>query len=173
MGGGGYGDPLDRPPELVARDVRMGCLLSETARTTYGVVVVDSEVDVVATDRERRDTRLRRLAAATVRKPSAARLEESPTVLTRAGDHLELVESDAKRFIRCSCGQVFCHVADNFKEYAALEESQLDEGTIGLRRVPELVMRRFYCPACAAQLWVDVAERDAPISFDVRLDSQA
>ena len=38
-GGGGYGDPLARPPEEVARDVRDGLTSTEFAETVYGVVV--------------------------------------------------------------------------------------------------------------------------------------
>ncbi|MBI2217273.1 MAG: hydantoinase B/oxoprolinase family protein [Candidatus Rokubacteria bacterium] len=38
-GSGGYGDPLDRDPELVARDVALGHVSVERAREAYGVVV--------------------------------------------------------------------------------------------------------------------------------------
>lgn len=37
-GGGGIGDPVSRPPERVAADVRAGLVSSATARTTYRVV---------------------------------------------------------------------------------------------------------------------------------------
>jgi N-methylhydantoinase B len=48
-GGGGYGDPLERDPELVFRDVQHGEATIEYAKESYGVVVdprllaVDSE----------------------------------------------------------------------------------------------------------------------------------
>jgi len=38
-GAGGYGDPLDRPAELVLRDVRNRMVSEEAARTEYGVVI--------------------------------------------------------------------------------------------------------------------------------------
>ncbi len=38
-GGGGYGDPFDRPAEKVAHDVRCGTLSPRSARTLYGVAV--------------------------------------------------------------------------------------------------------------------------------------
>jgi N-methylhydantoinase B len=38
-GGGGYGDPLDRDPDAVARDVRDGLCAPEDARDRYGVVI--------------------------------------------------------------------------------------------------------------------------------------
>ena len=34
---GGYGDPTDRDPEAVARDVRLGKVTPETALEAYGV----------------------------------------------------------------------------------------------------------------------------------------
>ncbi|MCU0613427.1 MAG: hydantoinase B/oxoprolinase family protein, partial [Candidatus Eisenbacteria bacterium] len=38
-GGGGYGDPLERDPGLVARDVRLGKVSREHAERDYGVVL--------------------------------------------------------------------------------------------------------------------------------------
>lgn len=38
-GGGGYGDPLERDPERVARDVRLGLVSRERAEADYGVVL--------------------------------------------------------------------------------------------------------------------------------------
>jgi N-methylhydantoinase B len=41
-GGGGYGDPKDRPLELVARDVARGLVSRESARDDYGVIIDDA-----------------------------------------------------------------------------------------------------------------------------------
>ncbi|MPL96399.1 Acetophenone carboxylase delta subunit [bioreactor metagenome] len=38
-GGGGYGDPFTRPPELVAEDVRLGRYSAEEARALFGVAL--------------------------------------------------------------------------------------------------------------------------------------
>jgi N-methylhydantoinase B len=38
-GGGGYGDPQDRPVELVARDVTRGLVSRDSARDDYGVII--------------------------------------------------------------------------------------------------------------------------------------
>jgi len=37
-GGGGYGDPRERPVELVQRDVLRGFVSHDSARADYGVV---------------------------------------------------------------------------------------------------------------------------------------
>jgi N-methylhydantoinase B len=60
-GGGGWGDPLERAPALVARDVRWGKVSREAAGADYGVVVTgpadDPVVDNEATGRLRDDLR--------------------------------------------------------------------------------------------------------------------
>ena len=50
-GGGGWGDPLHRPPTEVARDVKNGKVSIEAAREAYGVVLDETTliVDEVAT----------------------------------------------------------------------------------------------------------------------------
>ena len=48
-GGGGWGDPFEREPERVLRDVRDGIVSVEAARRDYGVVVQGTSIDRVAT----------------------------------------------------------------------------------------------------------------------------
>lgn len=45
-GGGGWGDPFTRDPELVAADIRNGIVSVEAARTEYGVVVNAADLTV-------------------------------------------------------------------------------------------------------------------------------
>jgi N-methylhydantoinase B len=53
-GGGGYGDPLSRPPEHVLADLREGYLSPQAAERDYGVVLADKQtVDEAATERKR------------------------------------------------------------------------------------------------------------------------
>jgi N-methylhydantoinase B len=60
-GGGGFGDPLERDPELVAHDVREGYVSLAAAKSLYGVALTaKGTVDTVATAALR----------ATLRKPS-------------------------------------------------------------------------------------------------------
>lgn len=57
-GGGGYGDPLDRDPRRVARDVRLGYVTARIADVRYGVALDGGgAVDDAATDRRRRELR--------------------------------------------------------------------------------------------------------------------
>ena len=58
-GGGGYGDPLDRDPELVLRDIGAGKVSLTHAKTVYGVLVTAAGVDRAATERMRAARRAR------------------------------------------------------------------------------------------------------------------
>lgn len=63
-GGGGYGDPLERPPERVLADVVEGWVSLEAARNAYGVVLAEVDgtlaVDAEATREERASSGRRR-----------------------------------------------------------------------------------------------------------------
>jgi len=52
-GGGGYGDPLERDPEAVARDVREGTVSRDVARNLYGVMMSGDVVDLPGTTASR------------------------------------------------------------------------------------------------------------------------
>jgi N-methylhydantoinase B len=100
-GGGGYGDPLDRDPADVARDVEEGAIDAETARDAYGVVLDGTGVNAPATQARRADLRAARVV---VELHPTDRLDETGTsgiVLSRAaaerlaardGTILELVD---------------------------------------------------------------------------------
>jgi N-methylhydantoinase B len=66
-GGGGWGDPLDRPHDEVARDVRWGKVSPQGARDDYGVVVggprEDPVVDEAASEALRASLRAARTGA--------------------------------------------------------------------------------------------------------------
>ena len=51
--GGGFGDPLERDPEAVLRDVLDEMLSIDLARRAYGVVISDGKIDEAATRAER------------------------------------------------------------------------------------------------------------------------
>ena len=65
-GGGGHGDPLERPVERVLADVSAGLVTPAHARDGYGVVVTDGGVDMAAT------TALRAARRATAAAPEGA-----------------------------------------------------------------------------------------------------
>jgi N-methylhydantoinase B len=61
-GAGGMGDPLDREPEAVARDIADGVLSRSSAQNLYGVVLAsDGTVDIAATQAARKSLRAERV----------------------------------------------------------------------------------------------------------------
>jgi N-methylhydantoinase B len=59
-GGGGYGDPLSRPPDRVLADLREGFVSPAAAERQYGVVLTKEQVDETATERKRADMTAKR-----------------------------------------------------------------------------------------------------------------
>ncbi|MGI9480203.1 MAG: hydantoinase B/oxoprolinase family protein [Hyphomicrobiaceae bacterium] len=73
-GGGGYGDPLDRPPDQVADDYRLGYISQTALNDTYGVVVDGQHhADASATEKRRADLRAARLNLTTVSETDSYR----------------------------------------------------------------------------------------------------
>ncbi|HKU97838.1 MAG TPA: hydantoinase B/oxoprolinase family protein [Vineibacter sp.] len=60
-GGGGLGDPLDRPAEQVVNDVTAGAISTRAAEEVYGVAFKDGVLDPTLTEARRRDLKARRL----------------------------------------------------------------------------------------------------------------
>lgn len=59
-GSGGWGDPLERPAQKVATDVRRALVTAEAAERDYGVVLAGREVDEAATAKLREEQRTAR-----------------------------------------------------------------------------------------------------------------
>ena len=63
-GGGGIGDPLDRPPEKVTADLTAGVISKKAASEIYGVIETAGSVDQSATEAKRKELRQARLVTA-------------------------------------------------------------------------------------------------------------
>jgi len=89
-GGGGYGDPLERNPELVRIDVRDEIISVRAARADYGVVIDPAtlEVDYAATEELHKELTKSRESILIV--PSTADFATFYKELMRSGDNFEL-----------------------------------------------------------------------------------
>jgi N-methylhydantoinase B len=155
QGGGGYGDPLDRKVEAVARDVEEGVVTEERARQIYGL----------GADREA--IRRARLERAETPARAAGRARGEP--VERVGLSLVLARNGSLQ-LECACGHVFCGAGENWKDYAAWRRLDDDELPPGMRVHDDLELVQFLCPECGRQHAVDVKERAAPPLQDFRLD---
>jgi N-methylhydantoinase B len=176
QGGGGYGDPLDRPPDAVRWDVANGAVSPEVAASVYGVVLADGEVDAPATAQARDEALVRRRARSTIGSATLVagvvaasggnaerRAPDHPEVL-RYGDLLEFdLKADT---VRCSrCGTGLGSAFADFKLACLVEEGPVagDVGPVrGEMYDGPAVLRRFHCPGCARMLEAEVSVPGAP-----------
>lgn len=176
QGGGGYGDPLERDPTRVERDVRNRLVSAEMARKQYGVVLADGSVDREATERLRASMLADRKARG---RPATEVLEapdwgeviawvevERPRGGLRYGDAvLYDFEADTVRCARCE--ERLGAAREDFRMGCLVEEIDPSEAgpirgeAYGTGRV---VLRRFVCPGCGRQLEAEVGLRDTVLS---------
>ncbi len=156
QGGGGYGDPLDREPDAVARDVRDGLVTARAAELAFGVVG-----DAATTKRRRDEIRAARRADSRAPEPAPAFRSRTWTSALRFHEYLELVRGDANEHaIRCRrCGHILCAADRNYKRYALRRDRDLAE--LSGRPLPDGqpyagMFREYACPGCATLLQVDV-----------------
>jgi N-methylhydantoinase B len=165
------GDPLDRDPDAVRFDVEEGLVSPTGARRDYGVVVSPAPLgawllDAAATTAARAQRRSARLGG---REPAPARSEAPPG--RRVGEHLVLVDGPQGRRMACRrCGRDLAPAEVNVKEHLVIDEVPtwerwaLSEEYEGATR---FVLRRFWCPGCAVQMFVEVNLRGAPPVWSV------
>jgi N-methylhydantoinase B len=150
QGGGGYGDPLQRDPDLVALDVAEGFVSAAAADEFYGVALAPNggNVDAETTAQKRRAARRARLDG---REPVAQANPAEPGQANLTVRH--------GRF-RCCCGADLGRADGNWKEQCAMRIAP--PRSIGRHIVlhAELELRCFHCRACATQLEVEVCRKD-------------
>ncbi|MGE3621099.1 MAG: hydantoinase B/oxoprolinase family protein [Acidimicrobiia bacterium] len=169
-GGGGFGDPLDREPEAVLRDVLEGLVSAEAAGDTYGVaLVVDGgtcSVDVEATAagrHRRRSERIGRDAA-----PAATTLPGR-----RISRSLRLVEGAAGAAYACSrCAVELGPLDRNVKESLLLDEQCTSDvfplvELAAAGEVNPFVLRRYHCPSCGSQVDTELSVAGRPMTWSV------
>ncbi|MEA2386961.1 MAG: N-methylhydantoinase, partial [Thermoleophilaceae bacterium] len=162
-GGGGYGDPLDRDPELVLRDILDGLVTVEPARDIYGVVVdPDAEtVDADATRELRARLRTERLGG---EEPAfkGERRDDIPEARRKIGEYLQVSENGGKPAVECTyCGH---EIARESSWKDSVPRRRVPVTAAGPARAdhPDFAIWQFFCPSCATQLDVDIAYKDDP-----------
>ncbi len=172
----GYGDPLDREPALVQRDLSDGKTTCEEALRVYAVVCDDSgNVDPDKTKLERTASKRLRLGG---RLPG---LDERRTVDSLPGggrvvisDNLSLVQTAAGSHYLCGCGQDLGPGEANFKSACRVKESP--PGSIGpgymsfaTDVMDRMCFREFFCPWCGARQATEVACREDGYLWDIEI----
>lgn len=177
-GGGGYADPLDREPSLVAMDVRNGAISLNAAKSTYGLAFKgDLEIDYTETERARRrmvEERLRR--GRKLRDFDKDRGGVGKVIRKHhISEYLIICEHEMGSVAQCAkCGYAFCRSEENYKYFSLVWEGYPSESGLTPERHPrdggEMIYREFYCPGCGTLLEVEPTMKGAPILIDTELD---
>ena len=135
-GGGGYGDPLMRPPEEVCHDVNNGLVSNKFAETLYGVALnSDNTVDEAATA-ELRDTIL----------------SQRKTESGANGNENTCLSANCNMFIENTTD-----ARENWKEKAALQETVMNTLGNPYSTGDQVLLRSFICKSCGLLLDTEVA----------------
>ena len=171
--GGGWGDPIEREPESVARDVRENAVSRAMAAQIYGVALRDDgAVDATATKARREAIRAERL-----RWPQKQTLTQGPSrdtagdMIALAGDQATFVRIAGKAYFRCNCGCVIAPAAENWKPYARQSTTTAAELGPYIKLHAELEAIRYACPGCARLHWVEIKLKAEDPLFDIELKS--
>lgn len=166
QGGAGYGDPLDRDAEAVARDVRRRLVSPECAERIYGVALATGgEVDAEGTARRR--ARIREARRREAEPPEAPVAATDPAPLGTGWAVTEYVEvvrgSGLARCRRCGHGLALDGadpMAGCLRHRASLVAAGPHRGEAYDRGRFALLL--FYCPGCVTLLEAEVVQGDAP-----------
>ena len=164
-GGGGYGDPIERQPEAVAKDVRRRIVSSRIAEEIFGVVLNQDSPDSAATLKRRQEIREERMregktfSGATSSLSDAVRRSTASQQILKFHEHLAIARNGKTEAIRCiRCGHLFCQKDENYKLYAPRRERDLYNLAQSFVPSGESYLGgylEYYCPGCATLLQVD------------------
>ena len=172
--GAGWGDPLEREPEVIAGDVRFGEVSPEVAESIYGVVVRgDFSVDSTQTEALRAATREARLTwPVTQRLATAPARSAAGQLVAYHGDKASFEAIGGEVYFRCGCGAVIAPAKENWKNYACTSATEAHDLGPRITLHAELEVNRYACPVCARLLDVEVKRRDEPALFDVEITTR-
>jgi N-methylhydantoinase B len=167
-GSGGYGDPLDREPDLVLKDLQWGLVTDGPARDVYGVVVNKerTQIDEEATHRRRLELRTERLNGGKLKHGLRHRANVQQTAY-RISEYLQVTEPGTGGAVQCTwCGERICNADTDWKKYAVQRKSNPSRS--GPLRVDggRFFLLEFFCPGCGTTLDVDVTFQDDPPLID-------
>jgi N-methylhydantoinase B len=157
--GGGYGDPLDRDPQAVYRDIIEARVDADIVRDVYGVILaVDGSVDMAATEARRTALRRERLARARpAARPVQATVDPSmPEVPLYPG-----VVQRGNLAVSEWSGDVLAVAPDNWLDGCPVLDTHLDD------RAGGTIMRAHLDPTTGRALFVDVIRMSDGPSIEI------
>jgi len=169
QGAAGYGDPIERSPEAVRRDLEGGAVSPACARDIYGAVFApDGRVDKAGTLARREELRRLRLGGRAPRPMGF----EPPVGARRIGEALWLAGG---RTICGRCGEALGTAAEPLKAARVISGPTEEAGPVRGEMYQALYGRRLFslrrevCPGCGVQHEARVIMEGAPLPY-VRLE---
>jgi N-methylhydantoinase B len=178
-GAAGFGDPLEREPHAVARDVDEGRYTRPVAERLFGVVFADGvAVDADATAERRRQIRLERLGAA--REGRAYGGAPVVRLFGAVTDTLDAGRATDGSLVLCSrySGAPLCAIEDNYKDGCARLALPVQEAS-PLGEDPSqfidatIEFRLYLCPETGGIIETEVARAEDPPLHELQLDAES
>ncbi|HUU81678.1 MAG TPA: hydantoinase B/oxoprolinase family protein [Acidobacteriota bacterium] len=161
-GGGGFGDPLNRDPVKVARDVRWSFVSPQKAREIYGVVFEPKTWEV-----NEEQTKLERDKIRGGRAPNAFNVK-SDSVLSD-NDYVILEHSKAGISYSCArCQQRLSSLDENWKLIIGHEDMRMDAMGMRIPGDERVLLRQYFCPSCGHLLDSEVTISTSGPLWDFR-----
>jgi N-methylhydantoinase B len=172
--GAGYGDPLERDPEAVRKDVYLEDISPRAAREIFCVVLVgegeELRVDVEATTELRRRALVERLG----REPQPYAGPTLP-VVRQITDYLNLVERDGGNWLACSgCGQPLSRAQVDYKQHCRRIDRPIQAANTLIGEPHRFIddpvqFRQFCCPACGRLIENEICRAHDAVLRDIEL----
>jgi N-methylhydantoinase B len=172
--GAGYGDPLERDPEAVRKDVYLEDISLRAAQELFCVVLVgqdeDLQVDIPATAELRRRALIHRLG----HEPKPHTGPRLP-VIRQITDHLDLTERDGEHWLACSrCGEPLGPARENYKLHSIRLDLPIQVANTLIGEPQRFIdtavhFRQFCCPSCGILIENEVCRAGDDVLWDIDL----
>jgi N-methylhydantoinase B len=162
-GSGGYGDPLERDPEAVRRDVAEGKVAPVTARSVYGVPVTDDGGPAGPAEESRERLYAERLDAADVPERSMDVEETDPTGYRLGARVTVETDADGTAYAVCeNCDGPVDRADAHWKTNAGIVERPVSDAGVHNHGPEGYCLREFVCPDCGTLLDTEIAKASDP-----------
>lgn len=166
QGGGGWGDPLERDTSAVEQDVADNVVSSEAARSIYGVVFENAQVNLDASKQLRTQMLMERVGQFKA-EPSMFCKSEPAAAISEA---LLVARDERGVHIVTKAGYILATGSTRWRDGAiAVTRDQPPSGHRILLH-EQLAVTTYYCPATGTLLTVDIHERGQMPVDDVLIE---
>jgi len=173
----GFGDPLERDPQLVVQDIENAYISIEWATQRYGVCLDENGVlDTQKTESLRKRIIGKRLSAAAGSEAPLQTIAEAPGDI-RVSEGLVIAKTGEEAFYTCTkCRTRIQNADENYKSGCITRVTNVKD--VGLSPIDpglfiddEIEYREYFCPGCGLLLQGNFTRPEDPDFRDTRLAS--